>query len=302
MAENGWRSMTGFASVELLHGKRRFRLQLKSVNHRFFEMRVRAPRDWQPLEVELRAMLKDKLLRGSLDLWVEELAQGDGGDARVRVFWGRLKAALKASHAEFPSPFFPEPVRALVLSRFPDLWLNEAAAEEAPLALGVVEQGLQGLCEDMDKMRLAEGRRTAEAVRTEAARIRSAWTLLRERLPTLRDEWHRGLKERLAKLSEELARAPLPDDSRLNQELLLLAEKRDVAEEVQRIDSHLTALDDLLGTSGANVGKRLDFLGQELNREWTTLNNKVLNAELSREIGEAKLSVEALREQSLNLL
>jgi uncharacterized protein (TIGR00255 family) len=294
--------MTGYASVELSHGSRRFRIQLKSVNHRFFEMRVRAPRDWQAMEIEVRSALKDRLQRGSLDLWVEEVSQGSAVEGKTKAFWSKLRTAIKASQTEFPSPFFPEPVRALVLSRFPDLWLSEGAGEEAPLQIEDVSASLKKLGDELDQGREAEGRRTAEAVRHEAQRIRKAWALMQTKLPSMREDWRKSLMERLTKLSEEFAKPGLPDESRLSQELLLLADKRDVAEEMQRIDSHLKALDELLSSSGMNVGKRLDFLGQELNREWTTLNNKVLNAELSREIGEAKLSVEALREQSLNLL
>lgn len=157
------------------------------------------------------------------------------------------------------------------------------------------------LINELQEARKIEGQQTAEALTQHMKQMNLFHEEIASSWPKLRALWESQFRTRIQKVSEELKIGMVSED-RILQELLILAEKRDVAEELQRIESHAEALRKMLDQPPENVGKRLEFIVQELHREWTTLGNKIQNAEVSKLVMEAKLTLEKIREQSLNLV
>jgi uncharacterized protein (TIGR00255 family) len=185
----------------------------------------------------------------------------------------------------------------------PTLWDSPSSAREDALPeADEIKQVVDGLCRKLVAQRLEEGEETRRSVVEHGLYIRVQWEQVRAELPTLKDAWKKNLEERIQKLAESMGQSA-PDPARVFQEFVMLADKRDVSEEIQRIETHLKVLD-LLATQPKEtaIGKRLDFICQELNREWTTLSNKIQDARLNQHVGEAKLTIEKIREQSLNLV
>lgn len=306
-----WASMTGYAQADLSIKGRHFKFQIKSVNHRFFEFRIRAPREWLMMENEFKGWCKEVLQRGSVDFSIEEsrsAAPSRGTSetdfSKARIFVARLAEALAATQGDWGAAQVPQAERALILARNIDVWVQEPALKESeglPPA-DELRTFVESLCAQLLDQRLAEGEQTRRSVVEHTQSLRREWNLMSAELPTLKDAWRKGLEERIQKLAASLG-GPALDPARVYQEFVMLADKRDVSEEIQRIDSHLKVLETLtLEPREDAIGKRLDFVAQELGREWTTLGNKIQDAALNQHVGEAKLTIEKIREQSLNLV
>ncbi|MEO5667386.1 MAG: DUF1732 domain-containing protein [Bdellovibrionota bacterium] len=306
-----WASMTGYAQADIGLKGRHFKFQIKSVNHRFFEFRIRAPREWQMLENEFRSWCKEELQRGSVDFSIEEArgafaARGTSSEdfSKARGFICRLTQALEATQGDWGNSQISDGERARILSNHPETWNSDFNVKEVEVLpeADELKSFVMDLCGKLLEQRLSEGEETRRSVIEHGSYIRSQWELIRNELPPLKEAWRKGLEERLQKLAESFSGGSL-ESGRIYQEFVLLADKRDVSEEVQRIDSHLKALDALIESpKDPAIGKRLDFIAQELNREWTTLSNKIQDAALNQHVGEAKLTIEKIREQSLNLV
>lgn len=295
--------MTAYGVVEKSIAGKTFKVHLKTVNHRFLELRCRMPKTWIPFEVDAKNIFQKKLERGSLDLWVEEskASTSTREATKVKDFFTKLSAAVAESEgvAKF---FMPSPVRALILARFPDLWLFEASADEQVISKEEFAEVANSLADIVDQVRCYEGKQIQAALLGYAKEIEKDRDQIAQQYPELRKEWEQNYKDRLQKTAEDLKAGNIPEE-RMLQEILVLAEKRDVAEELSRIAGHLTSLRTLLESPAVeNIGKRLEFLLQELHREWTTLGNKIQNFSISKAVVEAKLSLEKIREQALNLV
>lgn len=298
-------SMTGHAIVERKIGATTYRFQIKSVNHRFIELKFKAPRAWSALEISVKQLAQAKLRRGSVEIWIEKSQSGSAaaGDssAAVQNLFAEMEKALKGVNGV--SQFLiPAPIRALILSRYPDIWQkdateetwNEAIEKDVMLAFG-------DLVAELVKKRHAEGMALLEVLKAILQQLTARLKILEEKLPESRQAWEEKIRARFKELANELQMTTLPED-RIYAEFLILAEKRDVAEEMDRIKIHLTTLSELLTQGDAHMGKRLDFLMQELHREWTTLGNKIQNATLAPVVMDAKLGLEQIREQIQNLI
>ncbi len=306
-----WASMTGYAQADLSVNGRHFKFQIKSVNHRFFEFRIRAPREWLMMENEFKGWCKEVLQRGSVDFSIEE-SRGAGTPraaheldfTKARAFVSRLAEALAATQGDWGAAQVPQAERALILARNIDVWAQEPLQKDAEKLPASEELRIfvTSLSTQLLEQRLSEGEETRMSVVEHAQSLRREWSLVSAELPALKEAWRKGLEERIQKLSASMGGTTL-DPARVYQEFVMLADKRDVSEEIQRIDSHLKILETLtLEPREDAIGKRLDFVAQELGREWTTLGNKIQDAALNQHVGEAKLTIEKIREQSLNLV
>ncbi len=288
--------MTGYAVLEFTLQGRKLQAHAKSVNHRFFEFRWRVPRDWSAFEIAARQILQSKLKRGALDIWIDDGESASEGNG-VEGLFRSLADALTRS-AAFSA--LPEEKRLEVLLRRPDAWQsrNSTTPEEKE-----IRAAFETLAERLLSSRRQEGAATGEVLRRHGARLAELRRSIAEKAVTLLSNWQTDTRKKLEGLAAEL-QIGAPSQERVAQEFLLLAEKRDVAEELNRIEIHLKAFDALFSEASANdgVGKRLEFLVQELHREWTTLGNKIHDAQAGQTIIDAKLEIEKIREQSLNLV
>jgi len=291
------RSMTGFAQVKgQLNGGSAFSLSIKSVNHRFLDLHFRLPANTDALEMSLRKVLKEKLARGHVDV---NLSFEQGGGAALTLNRQLVAAYVQAFRAAaIEAGIAAEPDLNAVL-RLPGALDSSAAPPESefmPTILSKVEDALLNL----NRMREEEGRAMDRELRERMAHLRSGCTEVRKHREAVLKTYSERLKSRL---QDWLAASV--DQDRIVQEAALLADRSDIQEELVRLENHVQHFQGLLD-AGGEVGKKLDFLLQEMNREANTLLSKTsgLAGEAVRitEAGLAmKADIEKAREQVQNI-
>ncbi|HYL91965.1 MAG TPA: YicC/YloC family endoribonuclease [Alphaproteobacteria bacterium] len=289
------RSMTGFAQVKSQAGEGTvFTLSLKSVNHRFLDPHLRLPSDMDELEMKIRRVLKDRLARGHVEVTLSLERQGVAGFELNREIVGGYVAAFRTAAKEFGAPGEPD---LNVVLRMPGA-LGAANSVDGTLNDAVLS-GLEQAILKLNSMREEEGR----GMETELRRCMKALEDATQEVSKLRAAISRAYMEKVkTRMQELMVRA---EDDRLLQEAAILAERSDIQEELVRLQTHIQHFRTLLD-SGGEVGKKLDFLLQELNREANTLLSKTsgIAGEALRvtELGLLmKSEIEKCREQVQNL-
>ncbi len=286
------KSMTAFAGAERTLEGWSFSWEVRSVNHRYLDIALRLPESLRFLESEARSRIAQSVKRGRLDVGLSQKRASacEAGLQLDRDFLRQLMAAAEEIEAMGGKPLGN--FSALDLLRWPGV-LRETEADRDRLAPQLL--GLLG--EAMDKvvaMRANEGALLAEMIESRCLKMREHIAAVRTKLP----EVLAALRQKiLARLAEVAAR---PDPDRLEQELVYLAQKLDVTEELDRLEAHIgETLKTLRQTEPA--GRRLDFLLQEMNREANTLGSKSADAETTRASVELKVLIEQMREQIQNI-
>jgi uncharacterized protein (TIGR00255 family) len=259
------RSMTGFAQVKgQINGQLGFTLSLKSVNHRFLDLHFRMPSESDSLEMKLRRLLKDKVARGHVELTLSMNRGGAEGYSLNRELVGGYIEAFRAAAAEFD---LAAQLDLNVILRMPGALDNASGAAEGELeaaVLPVIDEALSRL----NAMRDEEGRSIERELRERMEQIQRASTgVERHRQAVLQ-----GYAEKLRARIQELIGANV-EPERLLQEAALLVDRSDIQEELVRLQTHIQHFLGLLDEKG-EVGKKLDFLLQEMNREANTLLSK----------------------------
>jgi uncharacterized protein (TIGR00255 family) len=298
-------SMTGFARVAVeVNAQLSFGLTLKSVNHRFLDLHLRLPSGLDALEMELRRLLKEHLLRGhvELTLQIDRKAKQGGGFSRDAVT--NYVDAFREAAREFELTGQPD-LNAIL--RMPGVLQEESRSTEedsATLSASVLEQ-IVPLIAELRAMRQREGGALAEILNGTLDRLTEAV----KGVVALRPDVERRYQERL---TQRLEAAVGPDGDgvgvtrqRVLEEVALLVERSDVSEEIARMETHIQHFRDVL-EAGGEAGKKLDFLLQEMNREANTLLSKTAGVAgkgtLITELGLAmKAEIEKAREQVMNL-
>jgi uncharacterized protein (TIGR00255 family) len=285
-------SMTGFARSELTGPFGTLVCEIRSVNHRFLDATLRLPDSCRALEPELRQLLSREIKRGKVDCTVQQRSSDTGG-ATLEIDQGALQQLL-ARVAEL-SKLLPEPaarVDVIELLRFPGILRQDSADSEAlPKATRKLFADAVG---ELLQVRTREGERLATLIRQRCETLGSMVAQVRARLPEVQTRIRARFAERLKELGASV------DQDRLEQEVLLMLQRFDVAEELDRLDGHIEeATRTLAGSEPA--GRRLDFLMQEFNREANTLSSKSQDLETTRSAVEMKVLIEQMREQVQNI-
>ena len=298
-------SMTGFgaASVDCRVGK--INLEIKSVNSRFFEFSPRLPDEFRWMEQSLREQLQRAVSRGKIELRLG-LSRTESSLAQSRVSESGLASALRLAHEIRRDHPEITPFSVTDLIQLPGV-LEEAQMSQEEWS-AVLQSALEIATRQFLESRLSEGRRLAKTIEDRLAQIESlaqqAGQLIPEAIKAQQTKLGDKLREALAgSITETLtAEQAASLDDRVRQEAAAFGLRIDIAEEIDRLGSHVRAMRQALAkptTSG--VGKRIDFLSQELNREANTLGSKAASAELSAISIELKLLIEQIREQAQNL-
>ena len=284
-------SMTAFARHQTETGGLQLVWEMKSVNHRFLEMQFRLPAPLRGAEAPLRDAVRRRLKRGRLDCLLRLAPKAGGGALQLnRPLLLQLLAVLEQMRRDAPELQAPNPMDLL---RWPGLLDAEGALDAAsalPAAVEAFEDALDALVE----VRCQEGRQLRQAIAERLDGIERIAAELRRETAGFAEEAQSRLRARLAGLAAEL------EPKRLEQEVALLAQKADVAEELDRLAIHVQEARDQLNSPGPQ-GRRLDFLAQEMNREASTLAAKSLLAQTSRQAVDLKVLIEQVREQVQNL-
>ncbi len=307
------RSMTGFGTAETEVGGSKFRIELRSVNHRFLDLKIRLPRELQSLESQCRSLVQSRFNRGALELKLERSAADsapeaestlDVNEARARdVLQAYQKLARILGSTETPT------LRDLAL--FPDV-IRARGAEESDLQAiwkECIEPGLSRAMTALLGMRETEGSNLARVLLDAVRELRASIEDVSRRRKASEAEFKRRISERVSQVFEA---HPLPAlsngdamarqllESRIAQELALIIDRTDVQEELVRFEGHLAHFEKTLAEGGA-VGRKLEFILQELGREVNTLGNKAQDLGIGEQVVSVKVRLEQLREQVLNL-
>lgn len=297
------RSMTGYAIVCANFEGWVIRVSLKSVNHRFLDVKLRIPDSFVPYEHRLRQVVRAGIHRGHVDV---QVSMDPGEAAAVHVNQELLKAYVNAAEELRRQTDDKTALDAVALLRLPGVITGLASAlpetEERQEELGkVLETLVQDARGKLDEMRLIEGRRLTEELRALVTKIGDEAEQVRELVSTLRPAFARRQEARL----RELLKGANVEPTRLAQEAALLAERSDITEELDRLRSHLQRFSKLLD-GGGELGKKLDFLLQEMHREVNTMLSKTPGVEnealaISGLALEIKAEIEKLREHAQDI-
>jgi uncharacterized protein (TIGR00255 family) len=284
-------SMTGFAAVAADLPGVSLTADLRSVNHRYLDLSIRLPDELRGLEAAVRERLAMELRRGKVECRIS-LNRTSPGSATLAVSVERVQQLAHAAAAVVRHAPGAAPLSVAEILRWPGVLAEPTVAPDTLTALA---QELVGKAlAELAASRAREGAKLAEALEERCSAMEAQVARVTPRIPLL----HRAY---LDKLGARLKEAGLdPDEERLKQELALFATKIDVAEEVQRLATHVAEVRRVL-TSAGSAGKRLDFLMQELHREANTLGSKSSDAELSQASLEMKVLIEQMREQVQNV-
>jgi len=291
------RSMTGFAQVKgQVNGLLSFTLSLKSVNHRFLDLHFRMPPDSDDLEMQLRRKLKEKLARGHVELTLSLERSTDENFSLNRELVSGYIQAFRAAAAEFGLAADPDLNAVLRIPGALESGVLPADGELAPAVLSKMEDAVARL----NEMREEEGRGTVRELRQRMTQVQQA----KEEVEKHRQATMRTYADKLKARMQELIGSQV-EPERILQEAALLADRSDIQEELVRLNAHVKHFLGLLD-EGGEIGKKLDFLLQEMNREANTLLSKTSGlAGEALKITESGLSmksdIEKAREQVQNL-
>jgi uncharacterized protein (TIGR00255 family) len=292
-------SMTGFASRTREDERATIGVTVRAVNHRYLDVQLRLPQSLAALETRLRALLQKRLARGRIEVSVSvQLRQVPAPDVQLNdEFVRKLSAALEPARAE---GLLAGTLTPGDLVRLPQaLVIRERPADDPSVAEGLansVEATVDATLEDLNAMRLREGHHL-EADLEERRRLLAA---LIERVAAAAAEGRGQLEARLAERVQELSREMEVDQAALAQEIVRMAGRSDISEEIVRFRAHLAHWA-ALGASEEPCGRKLDFLLQEMNREVNTIGSKADGLAVSELIVNAKAELEKMREQVQNV-
>jgi uncharacterized protein (TIGR00255 family) len=265
--------------------------ELRGVNNRYLDVTFRMPEELRPLEARLRERISDRIKRGKIECSLRlSLTAQEGRGIAVDQSLARQLAAAAGEIAEAAPGSSPAGVGDLL--RWPGV--IRQTPPDPTLVEGPVLELLDKALDDLIATREREGARIAELVESRGGEIEAIVALVRERQPALVERARERLRERLAEVMEKV------DADRVEQEIVIFATKLDVTEEMDRLDAHIAEVRRVI-TQREPVGRRLDFLMQELNREANTLGSKSTDTETTRASVDLKVLIEQIREQIQNV-
>ncbi len=289
------KSMTGFGAGRARVGDEEFSVELRSLNHKFCEVKARLPRELSTLEPSVTKQVKDRLARGSVEVFVKrQTATASGSVPIVDVALAREYArAFREVAQALGSPI--EVTWQHVVSQPGVMRLEEQGVDQAS-AIQAVQSALEQALTALEQMRKVEGEALRADLEARLALIERWSREVAELAPRSVEEHRQRLVERVA----ELARGITVDAQRLAQEVALFAERTDIAEEMTRLASHLEQFRQLMASDEPS-GRRMDFLVQEMHREVNTTGSKSQHADISSRVVSMKAEVERIREQVQNV-
>ncbi|MEW5249441.1 YicC/YloC family endoribonuclease [Microbulbifer discodermiae] len=291
MATNRVRSMTGFGRAEQSFATGTAIWELRSVNHRYLEPHFRLPEAARPLETQLREKLRKQLCRGKLELCLT-LKNNAGEVASLQVDEGLVSTLVDAAERVAAQLSPPASINPLQILQWPGVIAEQETDPEQRSAavLQAFVQALDQLCANRER----EGRELCRFIEARLSGVEQQVQKVRQLLPEILQAQRERLRARLDDMVAEL------DADRLEQEVVLLAQKTDVDEELDRLEAHISEARRVL-TAGGTVGRRLDFLMQEFNREANTLSSKSVVTDTTQAAVELKVLIEQMREQVQNI-
>ena len=289
-------SMTGFGKASGLLDGDEVTVELSTVNHRFLDCTLRLPNSWNALEQPLKAVVKDKLSRGKVNAFVSRKRGSEGGVTSIEFHEDVARSYIDASKDLVRLQGTMSTLSIDTLIRLEGVLTLKEPEEDLDKAQACLEKLLAEALEQAESMRRTEGAQLAEDIRGRMTDLRAALARIEARLPEVRALYEERLRQRIV----ELVADPSVAEERVMLEVAVMAEKSDVTEEVVRLKGHYDHIDELLASTEP-IGRRLDFLAQEIQREMNTLGVKSRDSAIAREVLDMKAELEKIREQLMNI-
>jgi uncharacterized protein (TIGR00255 family) len=289
------KSMTGFGRCEITEGARKFTVELKGVNHRYLDVNIRMPKKLNFFETSIRNLLKQYAQRGKVDIFI---TYEDTSENQVSLKYNETLAEeylsyFKQMHERFG---LDNDIRVSTLSRYPEvLTMEEQVVDEEELWKSL-QKALVGAAEAFVETRIKEGENLRADLISKLDTMLEHVEFITERSPQIIEEYKKKLTDKV----QDLLGDAKVDETRLLMEVTVFADKVCVDEELVRLRSHIEATKAEL-LKGGSVGRKLDFIAQEMNREANTTLSKTTDLEVSNRAIELKTEIEKVREQIQNI-
>ena len=290
------KSMTGFGRCEVQDESRKFTVEMKSVNHRYLDANIRMPKKLNFFETAIRSLLKQSVQRGKVDIFI---TYEDSSEQQVSLKYNEVLAAEYLSYFQKMQEKFSleNDIRVSSLSRYPEvLTMEEQAVDEEELWKGL-KKALDGAISQFVETRTSEGEHLREDLVEKLDNMLKLVSCIEERSPKILAEYREKLEN---KVKELLSDAQI-EDGRIAAEVVIFADKICTDEEVVRLKSHIVHMKETLVSDDSGIGRKLDFIAQEMNREANTILSKANDLEISNIGIELKTEIEKVREQIQNI-
>lgn len=289
------KSMTGFGRCEVMENNRKFTVELKSVNHRYLDISIKMPKKFGFFENSIRALMKEYMQRGKVDVFI---SYEDFTEENFAIKYNEDVAAAYLAHLNRMAETFhlASDISAVALARFPEVFTMEEQSLDEKELWGILEKALRGALDRFVESRAAEGERLARDMSEKLAVMAGYVDVIKERSPEILAEYKKRLEEKV----QELLDGSQTDEGRIAMEVTIFADKICVDEEIVRLCSHIESTKKAL-KEGGSIGRKLDFIAQEMNREANTILSKTTDLQIS-DIGiNLKTDIEKVREQIQNI-
>ena len=288
--------MTGFGRVETQDGDHAYKVEVRSVNNRFLEINARLPKYLSKLEIPLKKLVKDNFFRGSFDLSVSvDKIEGSSAELEAVPNIPLATQYLQALKQIRDSLGLDEQIDLRSILSLRDLIKFEPPKLKEDNEMMILET-VRSALNELAEMRQEEGKNLEADISNRLNEIAERSRFIKGRQNGVLKEYQEKLRERICQLTDGIQM----DETRLAQEAALLAERTDISEELTRLESHLNQFLKILQEQGP-MGRKLEFLLQEVNRETNTLGSKTSDIEISRAVIEMKSALEKIREQVQNI-
>ena len=289
------KSMTGFGRCEMTEGNRKFTVEIKSVNHRYLDTGIKMPKKLNFFEASIRNLLKEYIQRGKVDVFI---TYEDYSENNVCIKYNKDIAREYYNYLMQMAEEFSldNDVRVSSLSRYPEVFTMEEQTIDEEELWKLLEKTIRGAAEGFVETRIKEGENLRNDMIAKLDGMLEHVAFIEERSPQIIAEY----KEKLMEKVNELLQDTKIDEARLATEVTIFADKVCVDEELVRLRSHVEATKEAL-LGGESIGRKLDFIAQEMNREANTILSKTSDLEISNRGIELKTDIEKIREQIQNI-
>ena len=289
------KSMTGFGRCEVQEAERKITVEMKSVNHRYLDVAIKMPKKLNFFEAAIRNELKNYIQRGKVDIFI---AYEDYTDTNVCVKYNKELAAEYMGYLNQMAEDFQmdNDVRVSTLSRYPEVLTMEEQTIDEEKLWQLLSKAIKGAAEGFVNTRIKEGENLREDLIGKLDGMLKLVDFITERSPQIIAEYKQKLEDKVKELLEDAK----VDENRLLMEVTIFADRVCVDEELVRLRSHIETTRDTL-LKGGSIGRKLDFIAQEMNREANTILSKSNDLEISNHAIELKTEIEKVREQIQNI-
>ena len=289
------KSMTGFGRYEIAEEERKITVEMKSVNHRYLDVSIKMPKKLSFFETAIRSELKNYIQRGKVDVFI---TYEDFTESNICVKYNKEVAAEYVKYLEQMQKDFSldNDIRVSTLSRYPEVFSMEEQTVDEEELWKLLDKAIKGAVEGFVASRIKEGGNLRDDLIAKLDGMLEHVDFIEKRSPEIITEYRQKLED---KVKELLGDAQI-DESRLLMEVTIFADKVCVDEELVRLRSHIEMTKDNL-IQGGSIGRKLDFIAQEMNREANTILSKTNNLEISNHAIDLKTEIEKVREQIQNI-